>query len=153
MISKTLLNILLILFGNVFKILRRKYMLNLRSSDKTSEMLFYLEVQSLQTWLSVHLLVFISIIVYYCMGISLSVRPVDHQWMQLEVRFYSKWYCAMSGVIVLTRRFRLVSNRYLFRESANVKVCQYQVTISNGLFEETNKQSVFQIITFYISYI
>ena len=108
-------------------------MLNLRSSDKTSEILFYLEV-------------------YYCMGISLSVRPVDHQRMQVEVRFYSKWYCAMSGVIVLARRFKLVSNRYLFRESANVKVCQYQVTISNGLFEETDKQSIFQIITFYISY-
>ena len=34
-------------------------------------------------------------------------------------------------------------NRYIVRESANVKVCQYQVMISNGLFEETNEQRIF----------
>ena len=46
----------------------------------------------------------------YCMDISLSVRPVDQQRRQLAVRFYSKWYCAASGVDVLARRSRLVSD-------------------------------------------
>ena len=44
---------------------------------------------------------------------------------------------------MLARRFRLAWNRYIVRESANVKVCQYQVMISNGLFEETNEQRIF----------
>ena len=59
------------------------------------------------------------------------------------MRFYSKWCCATLGVDVLARRFRLAWNRYIVRESANVKVCQYQVMISNGLFEETNEQRFF----------
>ena len=77
------------------------------------------------------------------MDISLSVRTVDQQRRQLAVRFYSKWYCATSGADVLARRFRLVSNRYVVLKSANVKDCQYQVMISNGLFEKTNEQSIF----------
>ena len=60
--------------------------------------------------------------------------------MQLAVRFYSKWYCATSGVDVLAKRFRLVSNRYTVRES---EVCQYQVITSIGLFEKTNEQHIF----------
>ena len=59
------------------------------------------------------------------------------------MRFYSKWYCAISGVDVIARKFRLASNRYIVRESANAKVCLYQVMISNGLFEETNEQHIF----------
>ena len=59
------------------------------------------------------------------------------------MRFYSKWYCAMSGVDVIARKFSLASNRYIVRESANAKVCLYQVMISNGLFEETNEQHIF----------
>ena len=77
------------------------------------------------------------------MGISLSVRPVDSQQRQLAVRFYSKWYCAMSVIDVLVRRFRLALNRYIVCESANVKVCQYHVMIRDGLFEETNQQHIF----------
>ena len=77
------------------------------------------------------------------MGISVLVRPVDQQWRQRAVRFYSKWYCATSGVDVLARRFNLAANRYIVCESANVKVCHYQVTISNVLFEETNEQGIF----------
>ena len=77
------------------------------------------------------------------MGIFLSLRPVDQQSRQLAVRFYSKWYCATSEVDVLARRFRLASNRYIARESANIEVCQYQVMISNGLLEETNEQRIF----------
>ena len=38
---------------------------------------------------------------------SLSVRPVDQQWRQLAVRFYSKWYRVTSGVSELARRIRL----------------------------------------------
>ena len=76
------------------------------------------------------------------MGISLSVRPVGQQQRHLAVRFCSKWYCATSGVDVLPRRFRLASNRYIVREIANVKVCQFQVTISNGLFKETKEQLI-----------
>ena len=34
-------------------------------------------------------------------------------------------------------------NRYIVHESANVKVCQYQIMISDGLFEETNEQQSF----------
>ena len=59
------------------------------------------------------------------------------------MRFYSKWYCATSGVNVLARSFRLALNRYIVYGSANVKVCQYQGMISNGLFEETNEQHIF----------
>ena len=77
------------------------------------------------------------------MGISLSVRPFDQQRRQLAARFYSKWYRAMSGVYVLARGCSLASNRYIVCESANVKVCQYQVMISNDLFEETNEQHIF----------
>ena len=77
------------------------------------------------------------------MVISLSVRPVDQQRRQVAVQFYSKWYCAKSGVDVLARSFRLVSNRYIVHESVNVKICQYQVTIGDGLSEESNAQHNF----------
>ena len=77
------------------------------------------------------------------MGISLSVRPLDQQQRQLEVRFYSNWYCATSGVDLLARRFRLAPNRYIVCENANIKLCQYQIMISNGLFEENNEQYIF----------
>ena len=90
------------------------------------------------------------------MDISLLARPVDQQRRQLTVRFHSQWYCATSVVDVLARRFRFASNRYIVCENANVKVSQYQVMISNGLFEETNEQRIFskyfksilQLITF-----
>ena len=49
----------------------------------------------------------------------------------------------MSGVNVLARSFRLASNRYIFRESAYMKVCPYQVMIRNCFFEETNEQHIF----------
>ena len=77
------------------------------------------------------------------MGISLSLRPVHQKQRQLAVRFYCNWYCAMSKVDVLARRFMLASNRYIVYEIANVKVCYYQVMVSNGLFEETNEQRIF----------
>ena len=77
------------------------------------------------------------------MGISLLVRPVDQQKRQLAVRFYSKWYCATSGVDVLETRFRLALNRYIVCESVNIEVCWYQIMITNSLFEETNEQSIF----------
>ena len=70
------------------------------------------------------------------MSISLSVR-------QLAVSFYAKWYYAVSGVDVLARRFRLASNKYIVRGSANVKLCLYQAIISNGLFEQTNEQRIY----------
>ena len=76
------------------------------------------------------------------MGISLSQRPVDQQKRQLAVRFHCKWYCAMSGVNVLPRRFSWVSNRYIVSERVNLKVYQYQVMI-NDFFEETNEQQIF----------
>ena len=88
------------------------------------------------------------------MGISLLIRPLDQQQRQLAVRFFSKWYYAVSGVNVLARSFRLASNRYIVCESTNVKGCQYQVMKSNGLFEETIEQHIFlnlQLITFKIS--
>ena len=113
-INNTILNILLIFCCNILNTLKRKYMLNLRSSDKTSKTLFHCT--------SPHL---------YSMGSFLSVRPLNQQWSQLTVRFYSKWYCAKSGVSVLARRFRFASNKYIVCESANVKLCQYQVMISN----------------------
>ena len=72
------------------------------------------------------------------MGISFPGRPVDQQQRQPAVRFYSKWYCETSGVDVLARRFRLASYRYIVRESVNVKVFQYQVIITSGLFEKTS---------------
>ena len=81
------------------------------------------------------------------MVISLSVRPVYHQRRQLAVRFYSKWCCAISAVDVLARRFRLATDRYIVCESANAKVCLYQVT-SNGLFEEFNEQHIFSLVLY-----
>ena len=75
------------------------------------------------------------------MGIYLSLRLVEQQQRQLAVRFYSKWYCTTSEFdVLLAGRFRLASNRYIVCESANVKVCLYQVMISSGLFEATNEQ-------------
>ena len=97
----------------------------------------------MQTWLSVHLSVYISIVVEHCMGISLPVRPVDQQRRQLTVRLYPKRYRSESGVDVSARRFRLASNRYIVCESANMKVCPYQVMISNVLFEEANERHIF----------
>lgn len=35
------------------------------------------------------------------------------------------------------------SNRYIVHESANMKVCQYQVLTINGLLFGTNGQSIF----------
>ena len=43
----------------------------------------------------------------------------------------------------IARAFRLASNKFTVREIANIKVCQYQVMISNGLFEETNENVFF----------
>ena len=77
------------------------------------------------------------------MDISLLERPEDQQRRQLAVRFHSKWYCVMSGVNVLARRFMLALNRYIVHESANIKVYPCQVMISNGIFEETNEQHIF----------
>ena len=48
----------------------------------------------------------------------------------------------MSGVDVLARRFRLALNRYIVRESANVKLCLYQIMITNISFEETNQNHI-----------
>ena len=75
------------------------------------------------------------------MGISLSVRSVDQQQRQLAVRFYPRWYCATSGVDVLAHRYRMGSSRYIVRESAEIN--QYQVMVSNSLFEETNERHIF----------
>ena len=43
----------------------------------------------------------------------------------------------------IARTFWLASNRFIVREIANIKVYQYQVMISNGLFEETNENIFF----------
>ena len=59
------------------------------------------------------------------------------------MRFYSKWYCATSGVDILARRLRLALNGYIVCEQADVKLCPYQAIISNGLFQETNDQHIF----------
>ena len=48
---------------------------------------------------------------------------------------------ALSGQESMARRLTLASSRYIVCESANVKVCQYQVMIS--LLEENNKQHIF----------
>ena len=69
------------------------------------------------------------------LGVHVHTRPVDQQQRQLVVRFYSNWYWAASRNDVLAKRFKLVSNRYTVRESANIKVCQYQIMINNDLFE------------------
>ena len=49
----------------------------------------------------------------------------------------------MSEVDVLAKKFRLASNRYIACGSVNIKLCPYQVMISNGLFGETNERQVF----------
>ena len=54
-----------------------------------------------------------------------------------------KWYRATSGIDLLARTFRLISNRYIVHKNANIKACPYQVMTSNGLFEETNEQHIF----------
>ena len=54
----------------------------------------------------------------------------------------------MWGVDVLARRFILASNRCIVHGSANVKLCPYQVMISNGLFEETNEQQIFSKVSY-----
>ena len=62
---------------------------------------------------------------------------MDQQQRQLPVRFFSKLYCATSEIDILARRFSLTSNRYILRESANVKVSKYQIMISDSLFDVT----------------
>ena len=137
------MNILLILFYNVFKTLNQNYMLI--SSDKISLRNIVPPVSGIIADLAV--CAFVGVHLHTCIVLhgyfSLLVRPVDQQWRQLALRFYSKWYCATSGVDVLARRFRLASNRYIVCESANIKVCWYQVMMSNGLFEKTNEQHMF----------
>ena len=44
---------------------------------------------------------------------------------------------------VLARRYRLASNKYTVCKSANMKVYQSSVMISNSLYEETNEQYIF----------
>ena len=73
------------------------------------------------------------------MGISLSVRPVDQQERQLALRFYSKQYCAMTGVLV--RRFRLALNKHIVGESVKKKSVSV-LSNDNGLFEETNEHHI-----------
>ena len=60
-----------------------------------------------------------------------------------EVSLKVLLYCATSWVDLLARRFRLASNRYIVLENTKAKTFQYQVTLSIGLFEETNKQHIF----------
>ena len=55
-----------------------------------------------------------------------------------------------AGIVVLlqvalcnVRSQWLASNIYIVCESANIKVCQYQVMIRNGLFEENKEQCIF----------
>ena len=81
-----------------------------------------------------HLSAYISVLVQYCMSISLLVRLADQQRRQPAVRIFSKWYCARSSVdVLLARRFKLASNRYIVRKNANVKLCQYQLMIMVSL--------------------
>ena len=55
--------------------------------------------------------------------------------------------CNVRSRFTIARRFRFALNRYIFSESANVKkVCQYQVIISNALFEESNNSVIFSKI-------
>ena len=119
MTNNKILNILFILFYNVFKNLKRKLMLNMTSSDKISETLFptvnaIIADLALRAFASIHLPN--CILLHWV--ISLSVRPVDQQRRELAVRLYSKWYCATSGVDVLARNFRLALNRYIVCERA-----------------------------------
>ena len=127
--NKTILNIIIILFYNVFNTLKQNICL---------------------TW---HHLIKPQI---YCSTCTCNhCRPVDQQRRQLlAVRFYSKWYCAMSGVNSLARRLKLASNRYIGRESANVKLFLYQV-ISNGLYEEIEQlmSYIFFLKYFRINYV
>ena len=49
----------------------------------------------------------------------------------------------MSWVDVLGRKFTLALSRYIVCESADIKLCPYQVMITNILFVETNEQRIF----------
>ena len=70
------------------------------------------------------------------------------------MRFYSKWYCVMSGVDVLGRRFRFASNRYIVCEIVNIKLCPFQVMISSILFEAIKLMSnIFFLKYFMINYV
>ena len=110
------------------KLKKKNFILN-QTSNKTKETnfagiirgrnLFHLQAQSIADSNLCALHMYISALILYCMGISVSVRPVDQQRRQLAVRFYSKWYFARSGIDVLARRFRLALNRYIILESAD----------------------------------
>ena len=65
------------------------------------------------------------------------------------MRFYSKRYCATSGVDEIQLGFEQI-------KSANIKECQYQVMISNRVFDKTNEQHVFSKVFYnyvYASYV
>ena len=76
------------------------------------------------------------------MGISHSVRPVNQQQKAAGSE-------VLLEVVLCNVRSRCISQEIqagfeqIHRESANVKVCQYQVMMSNGLFEETNEKRIF----------
>ena len=66
------------------------------------------------------------------LGVHVHTRPVDQQQRQLVVRFYSNWYWAASRNDVLAKRFKLVSNRYTVRESANIKCKHKSMSVPNN---------------------
>ena len=88
----------------------------------------------LQTWLSVYT----SAVLKYCMGISLSIRPVDQQQRQLAVSFYCRWCYVGSGVVVSARRVGSAMNRFYTKQTKifgpeNICICFF-LKVSEKLF-------------------
>ena len=86
-------------------------MLNLTSSDKTSENDAVPPVSAIIADLTHS--AFVGAHLHTCLALH-EISPLVRQ-------------VVASRVDVLARRFRLTSNKYIIHESANMKVCQYQV--------------------------
>ena len=83
-------------------------MLNLPSSDKTSETLFHTSaiIADLTGCAFADVHIGTCLVLH---GFFLLLRPVDQQQRQLGVRLYCKWYCATSGIDVLLLLLLLLS--------------------------------------------
>ena len=92
----------------------------------------------LQTSLSMLSSAYTSALTQHCMGISLSVRPVDQQRRQLAVRFYSRWYYVRSGVGVSARRIRSATNRFYTKQTKILRPKKFRIR-----FFEKNPKKLF----------
>ena len=101
------------------------------------EICFACKCNCQQTRLSLPQTAYTSTFIQHCMGISLSVRPVDHQRRQLAMRFYSRCYYVRSGVGVSANRTGSVMIMILYPADQNFRTKKLLYLIFSKCSEET----------------